>query len=85
MGTFLITKKLIHPTKFACKVSFNGKPAEYHELESLDPASINASLQATADQAEESTASKQAVAVATDSLTLKNGKLVESTVVKETL
>lgn len=47
-----LTAHLGKPTpahKFCALVSFNGGPAHYHEVESLDPATIDAELQKTAD------------------------------------
>lgn len=51
MATYKITQVKDHPTKFAAMVQFNGKPAEYYEVESLEPSVIAATLQTAADEA----------------------------------
>ena len=76
MGTYSITEKLSHPTKFTCKVSFNGKGEEYHEVDSLDAAEIASSLQATADADEAQVASRKASEAAIESIEVKGGKIV---------
>lgn len=49
------------PGKYCCKVSFNGKPAHYYEVESLDPIIIDQVLSevASADEAQTSSQEEQ--------------------------
>ena len=78
MGKFEIEEILEHPTMFTAMVSFNDKPAHYHEVPSLDPHEINLALQETADKAEAFEAEKEEASEALAELEVApNGKLVE--------
>lgn len=76
MGTYSITSGADAPlNKFACMVSFNGRPAHYHEIESLDAKEIDRQLQATADADAEFSA-KQVEEAQFDAIAILNGKIV---------
>ena len=69
MPTYNIIEIISHPCKFTCMVSFNGKPAHYHEVESMDSATIDSQLMLTAAMDLEST-----VVIAEPEI--KNGRIV---------
>lgn len=75
-GTYSITETVTHPTKFACKVSFNGKAAEYYECDSLDSNEISACLQKTADNDAERVANLSAVEEAKTTIEIVDGKII---------
>lgn len=75
-GTYSITETVTHPTKFACKVSFNGKAEEYHEVESLDSQIISDTLQSVADADAERLSNLAAIEKEKSSIEIVDGRIV---------
>lgn len=77
-GTYTITEKIPHESKFACMVSFNGGDAEYYEVESVDPIGIDKELQVVADNHEVMITEKLDKESALELLEVVDGKVVSS-------
>lgn len=76
MGTYNIVSTINHPVKFAAMVSFNGGVAHRWESDSLDPETIAAELQRTADDQAAAATKAGDVAAAKSAITLDKGKIV---------
>jgi len=81
MGTFSISASVTAPEgKYACTVSFNGGSPEYYEVDSLDPVTINKTLQKVADDIETEKSRREALVDSSTSLSVVDGKLKEPVV-----
>lgn len=75
-GTYSITEVKEHPVKFACMVSFNGKAAEYYEVDSTDAQVVADTLQTTADADADRIANLATVEAEKSTIEVVDGKVV---------
>lgn len=77
MGTYQVTAKINDvPGKCVVKCSFNGRPSERYEIDSLDPVEIDRVLQEAADNLEIKVSEDQVKIAEADAIKVENGKIV---------